>query len=453
MRFSSSPTVLALVIIFSLTTFTIPAHSSIPTEYIGHWKGNATIIVNWTKQKNLPIEIKINSDGTVTGTVGDATLVNGTLIKKSWIYTKIFQHENPYRIESDLQGKIIKSENIQRDSVYISLRIENGKVDGGLATSGTKTGNKETMILSAMNVSLSRIDENSADPQQPATNNTAAKYPPTFIAQPTSPCGTLAPSSDVNLPYDVNDSSKTFELLDISFQPLQHGKNIVSVTLKNHTSSPQHFGIGIYTRSPDYTSCGMGWGTSFGCDFSPGQAKTLRYAFKIQGPITSQTYIRLSLYDSNELPNNAKPYCKKTYMASSLQQLDKYAHSKRVGKEQQKLIYAAFEKIKYAISNEDYQAAWSQFTDDFKQAEFQRSGYDSFVERMTKPSLSLWFFSRLDILGLTLDSVTETGGSFILWAKHADQNETWRFIFVPASDGLKLDWIYYTPRLVYSDAN
>ncbi|MHC4638052.1 MAG: Clp protease N-terminal domain-containing protein, partial [Planctomycetota bacterium] len=136
--------------------------SAIPAEYIGHWKGQAKIIVNWTKQKNLPIDIEIHSDGTVEGKVGDAELVNGRLVKKSWVYTKVFQHENPYRIEGDLQGEIIKSENIQRDSVLISLRVEDGKIDGGLSTSGTKTGNKKNMKLSAMDVSLIKVDEDNA---------------------------------------------------------------------------------------------------------------------------------------------------------------------------------------------------------------------------------------------------------------------------------------------------
>ncbi len=134
--------------------------SDIPAEYIGHWKGQAKIVVGWTKQKELPIDITILGDGMVTGSVGDAALVNGRLVKKSWIYTGVFQHENPYRIEGDLQGDIIKAEGIRRDSIMISLRVEDGKIDGGLGTSGKKTGGKETMILSAADVSLERIAGN-----------------------------------------------------------------------------------------------------------------------------------------------------------------------------------------------------------------------------------------------------------------------------------------------------
>ncbi len=135
----------------------------VPSEYIGHWNGQARIVVSWTKQKQLPIDIEIHSDGTVEGKIGDAELVNGKLIKKNWVYTKVFQHENPYRIEGNLQGEVIKSENIQRDSVEISLRVEDGKIDGGLTTTGKKTGTKETMKLFAMDVSLIKVDDNNAN--------------------------------------------------------------------------------------------------------------------------------------------------------------------------------------------------------------------------------------------------------------------------------------------------
>ncbi len=149
----------AILLPMAKATSNLPDFKAItpPAEYIGHWKGQAKIIVSWTQQKNLPIDIEIHFDGTVEGEIGDAQLVNGKLVKKSLVYTKVFQHETPYRIVGDLQGDIIKIENIQRDSVHISIRVEDGKIDGGLGTSGTKTGNKETMILSATDVSLIRV--------------------------------------------------------------------------------------------------------------------------------------------------------------------------------------------------------------------------------------------------------------------------------------------------------
>lgn len=131
--------------------------AAIPAEYIGHWKGQAKIVVNCTRRKNLPIDIEIHSNGTVEGKVGDAELVNSKLFKISWIHTEAFQHENPYRIEGDLKGEIINDENMQRDSATISFRVKDGKIDGDLTTSGTKTGSKETMILRAIDVSLIRV--------------------------------------------------------------------------------------------------------------------------------------------------------------------------------------------------------------------------------------------------------------------------------------------------------
>ena len=131
----------------------------------------------WTKQKNLPIDIEILPDGTVIGTVGDAALTDGKLEKKNWIYTHIFQHENAYRIKADLRGDIIKDEGIQRDSVVMSIRVDGSKINGGLGTSGSKTGGKESMMLSVMDVSLTKIHpqpDKSNQNSQVITNNYSA---------------------------------------------------------------------------------------------------------------------------------------------------------------------------------------------------------------------------------------------------------------------------------------
>ena len=61
----------------------LPALTSWATEsvvtpaMVGHWEGNARIIVSWCHQTNLPVKVDIHADGSVTGTVGDAKLTEG----------------------------------------------------------------------------------------------------------------------------------------------------------------------------------------------------------------------------------------------------------------------------------------------------------------------------------------------------------------------------------------
>ena len=49
---------------------------------VGHWEGNARIIVSWCHQTNLPVAVDIHADGSVTGKIGDATLVGGHFLNR-----------------------------------------------------------------------------------------------------------------------------------------------------------------------------------------------------------------------------------------------------------------------------------------------------------------------------------------------------------------------------------
>jgi hypothetical protein len=51
--------------------------SAVTPAMVGHWEGDARIIVSWCHQKNLTVKVNIHADGSVTGTVGDAKLTDG----------------------------------------------------------------------------------------------------------------------------------------------------------------------------------------------------------------------------------------------------------------------------------------------------------------------------------------------------------------------------------------
>jgi hypothetical protein len=130
----------------------------IPAEYIGHWKGRGKIIVNWTKQQWLDINIEIKSDGTVTGQVGDSQLANAVVKLRDWL-TRKFNPESNWMIRGDLSGSIIKDENITRE--YINLLfdddVKDNKMKGGFHTSGWHIGDKDTMVMSGTAMVLEKI--------------------------------------------------------------------------------------------------------------------------------------------------------------------------------------------------------------------------------------------------------------------------------------------------------
>jgi hypothetical protein len=84
------------------------------------------------------------------------------------------------------------------------------------------------------------------------------------------------------------------EVTDVQFEPLQQGKNVVRVEVRNLSDKDQVFRTHIGTRSPDYGRDGVGWGTGFFKTIPAGQTVWTRFVFKIQGPMTESTWVRLT---------------------------------------------------------------------------------------------------------------------------------------------------------------
>ncbi len=112
---------------------------------VGHWEGNARIIVIWCHQTNLSVKVDLHEDGTVTGTVGDATLTGGQFLRnRGWLGRRLNLFSD-YIITGSLNGAIVKAEGITRSKVMIPLDFVSGALKGGLDTSGTMFHSKETI--------------------------------------------------------------------------------------------------------------------------------------------------------------------------------------------------------------------------------------------------------------------------------------------------------------------
>jgi hypothetical protein len=125
----------------------------------GPWSGSATIVVNWTNQKQLLVKLKIAEDGSVSGTVGDASLVNAKLSPSRGSLQRSLGWGRDYRIHGQLRGDLVKAEAIRRDAVDIVFdRLDEQTLVGGLTSSGTEFGGKESMKLAAGKMTLIRGD-------------------------------------------------------------------------------------------------------------------------------------------------------------------------------------------------------------------------------------------------------------------------------------------------------
>jgi hypothetical protein len=130
-----------------------PAQVAKPSV-IGRWGGAADIVVNWTKQRTLPINIVISANDQVTGSVGDATLVKGRLLRNRGAVARALQIKTDYIIEAELDGPIVRAENVQREIVQMPFNERDGRLTGSLNGSGQMIGNAATMVFTAKFVLL-----------------------------------------------------------------------------------------------------------------------------------------------------------------------------------------------------------------------------------------------------------------------------------------------------------
>jgi hypothetical protein len=127
-----------ILVILLLTISNLWADKTVVTPaMVGHWEGNARIIVSWCHQKNLTISVDIHADGSVTGKIGDATLTGGRFeANRGWLGRKL-NLATDYIITGKLDGAIVTAEGITRDKIYIPLNLKDNAFVGGINTSGS----------------------------------------------------------------------------------------------------------------------------------------------------------------------------------------------------------------------------------------------------------------------------------------------------------------------------
>ena len=121
----------------------------------GRWSGTADIVVNWTTQRTLRVELVIATDGSVTGTVGDAKISAAQLTRNRGALGRALHVKTDYIVTGDLRGDIIAAEGIRREgTATFPLNWVDGHFEGGLHTSGSSFGGKEKMVLTATRLKL-----------------------------------------------------------------------------------------------------------------------------------------------------------------------------------------------------------------------------------------------------------------------------------------------------------
>ena len=134
----------------------------IDAKLIGSWWGSAEIVVDWTTQRTLIVELAIGSSGAVTGRVGDANLLDGRVRTNRGPILRWLGWKTDYIITGRLDGAIIEAEDIVRAGVRMPVDAVGDRLEGGVHTTGSTTGGKARMILSARRLVLARVAAPSA---------------------------------------------------------------------------------------------------------------------------------------------------------------------------------------------------------------------------------------------------------------------------------------------------
>ena len=122
---------------------------------VGRWFGHAELTGSWTTQRALDMQLDIQPDGSVSGTIGDALLADAHVYDASRV-ARALKLGRAYAIEGKLAGSIIRAEGIHRERVHLSLDRVIERMVGELQTSGTYDGPVSNRILTAR-VTLERV--------------------------------------------------------------------------------------------------------------------------------------------------------------------------------------------------------------------------------------------------------------------------------------------------------
>jgi len=261
--------------------------------------------------------------------------------------------------------------------------------------------------------------------------------------------------------FTGSDEKSNLKILDVKFEPIRQGKNVIRAKVQNTSEQDQIFRLQIYTRSPNYGRSGVGWGTSFFDTIKGQDTKWTRFAFKIQGPITDATYIRLDFhnpgpaarFDKNKYfqqKGQKKRFKRVKYSSSDIEHYKADESSiKPASKTESEVVIQTFLQIQNYISDKKYEQAWQLFTKDYQDAEFQIRGFEKFRQVM-EPARSIdsaFWWEKDDFLNLQPRSVAERDGVFTL--KAISESQTWTIDFVKDDWQWKIDWITgYTPRIL-----
>jgi prepilin-type processing-associated H-X9-DG protein len=237
------------------------------------------------------------------------------------------------------------------------------------------------------------------------------------------------------------------KVLDVQFEPIQQGKNVLRVQVQNLAGQDQVLGVSVQAHSPGVG----GWGTTFLDTVKAGQTQWARCAFTLRGPLMDNSDVELSFYNPGPATGfdaekwfATKPwdqwFRQRTYTGRELPRRQAAsAPLLPAPQDQSQAALAAFRTIQDHMEQGKYEDAWDCFTKDYRDAGFFRK-YPSFKECMEQtkgPNRFSWL--REEFVKLAPESVAVRDGTLVLTATQEQQK--WTIDFVQEDGRWKMDWV------------
>ncbi len=152
------------LIVFVVTTGC--QDKAIPSSLVGTWAGTANNTHVTPKNAPMPLTLIVSEDGSVTGTLGTASVKNGAIKRNRGKLGKRLNMKSDFLIYADLEGSLVSEKDIRYKGVFINMNIENGKVvAAGFSTTHSPHGTsitKQGLVMGRITISKKESSEQSA---------------------------------------------------------------------------------------------------------------------------------------------------------------------------------------------------------------------------------------------------------------------------------------------------
>lgn len=115
-----------------------PLQAPIDTAHaalVGTWEGTVALD-SGSVETDAAIRLVIAADGTVTGTVGDATIRNARIGRNPSLLARLFGLGTTWQLYGELAGPLRAADALRRDRVTMPLDLVDGELRGDFNASG-----------------------------------------------------------------------------------------------------------------------------------------------------------------------------------------------------------------------------------------------------------------------------------------------------------------------------